>query len=197
MQGNSKAAVGFSLVELLVVIAVIATLAALLLPALGRAKAKAQRTALSNLRQINSGVRMYSDDANDVSPSPGAAAAGTNFVSLYSAYKQLMKNYVALKGASSSHDGLSFCPADRFYPNHILAMTMLRRNTCRRACMRSRSWIFRATRSMGRWSHRGSRDQRRHHHPTGSGQCEAEHGQTSQPNGIGRGSLGFRPWVVA
>jgi prepilin-type N-terminal cleavage/methylation domain-containing protein len=120
MKSDLKAAAGFTLVELLVVIAVIAILAALFLPALGRAKAKAQRTAcMNNLRQISSGVHMYSDDANDVSPSPAAVAAGTNFVSLYSGYKELMKNYVGLKGASSPQDQLFACPADRFYPNHI------------------------------------------------------------------------------
>jgi prepilin-type N-terminal cleavage/methylation domain-containing protein len=120
MKKHWKAACGFSLVELLVVIAILAILAALLLPALGRAEAKAQRTAcMNNLRQISSGVRMYSDEANDISPSPGAAAAGTNFASLYSGYKQLMKNYVALKGASSPRDTLFACPADKFYPNHI------------------------------------------------------------------------------
>ena len=120
MKDNLKAAAAFSLIELLVVIAVIAVLAALLVPALSQAKAKAQRTAcINNLRQINSGVRMYSDDANDISPFPGTAAAGTNFATLYSAYKGLMKNYVALKGTSSPGDKLFACPADRFYPNHI------------------------------------------------------------------------------
>jgi prepilin-type N-terminal cleavage/methylation domain-containing protein len=45
---------GFTLVELLAVIAVIGVLAALLLPAVNRAKASAQRTTCaSNLRQIN------------------------------------------------------------------------------------------------------------------------------------------------
>jgi prepilin-type N-terminal cleavage/methylation domain-containing protein len=120
MKGNVKVAAAFTLVEMLVVIGVLAILAALLLPALSRAKAKAQRTAcMSNLRQINAGVRMYSDDAHDVAPSPGAAAAGTNFGNLYSAYKQLMKSYVGLNGASSPQDTLFACPADRFYPNHI------------------------------------------------------------------------------
>ena len=107
---------GFTLIELLVVIAILAILAALILPAISGAKGKARRTAcLNNLRQLNLGVRMYSDDSRDVSPSLGAAAAKTNILSLYSGYKQLMKNYVGLNAASSPQDKLFACPADAFY----------------------------------------------------------------------------------
>jgi prepilin-type N-terminal cleavage/methylation domain-containing protein len=96
MGKNFHANVGFTMVEMLVVIAVIAILAALLFPALSRSKTKAQRTAcLNNLRQINLGIRMYSDDSSDATPSPGTAAAGTNRVTLFSGYKELMKTTLA------------------------------------------------------------------------------------------------------
>ena len=107
----------FTLVELLLVMAIIAILAGLLLPALSHAKVAARRTNCSNnLRQLSLGVQQYAaDNASTLPAAPNVTGwdIETNHWALF--YKRLVKHYVGLQGASSPQDKVFACPADNFY----------------------------------------------------------------------------------
>ena len=67
--GTLRPAGGFTLVELLVVIGIVAVLIGILLPSLSRAREQAKRTAcLSNLRQLHLAMHMYANENKDYVP---------------------------------------------------------------------------------------------------------------------------------
>jgi prepilin-type N-terminal cleavage/methylation domain-containing protein len=77
MKENSKPRQAFTLIELLVVIAIIAILAAMLLPALTKAKQKAQRVNCTNsMKQWGLGQYLYAGDNQDILANDGMGTSG-------------------------------------------------------------------------------------------------------------------------
>ena len=121
---------GFTLIKLLVVIAIIAILAALLLPALTKAKDRAvQVQCLNNLKQLNLAMVLYCDDNHDTTPTADSYLKFPNGTpvpdGIWWWYKELDKTYAGVKGPSGTNDVVFRCPRDRGWVPHPGYLTPL------------------------------------------------------------------------
>jgi prepilin-type N-terminal cleavage/methylation domain-containing protein/prepilin-type processing-associated H-X9-DG protein len=138
--GSKSETRGFTLIELLVVIAIIAILAGLLLPALSRAKARAQAIqCMGNLRQLTLGWKMYTDDFNGVLV---LNDSGSGVGNVYQAWVTGWEDYnnspddtnisylidpqYAKLGAYLKNPAVYKCPADRSCSQGLSGQTRVR-----------------------------------------------------------------------
>jgi prepilin-type N-terminal cleavage/methylation domain-containing protein/prepilin-type processing-associated H-X9-DG protein len=112
---KTRNAWAFTIVELMVVIAVIGILASLLLPALGRAKDKGRQAfCRNNLKQLALAMVMYQGDNKDQFPTPGSSSKyGPQDADwIWWHYGREISNSSLARYVSEFNPRLFTCPAD-------------------------------------------------------------------------------------